>query len=210
MVKAVIFDCFGVLVKSSLIPFGETYFASDTEKQQKLFELDRQANMGQLDYGSFVTQIAELAGISEQEAEEAMDDTPANAPLLDYIQSALKPNYKIGFLSNASDNWLDDLFTTEQQALFDGVVLSYQHGIAKPDPEIYKLAARKLGVKPEACVFVDDIMSYCEGAEAVGMRAILYRFRNLQTAVRGYAMSTYRLNTLVFYKIVTDTEHKAK
>ena len=174
MVKAIIFDCFGVLVKSSLIPFGETYFANDTEKQQKLYELDRQANMGQLDYSSFVAQTAELAGISEQEAEQAMDDTPANEALLDYIQSALKPKYKIGFLSNASDNWLDDLFTTEQQALFDSVVLSYQHGIAKPDPEMYKLAARRLGVETDECIFIDDVQAYCDGAEAVGMQAIRY------------------------------------
>lgn len=36
----------------------------------------------------------------------------------------LKPDYKIGFLSNAGANWLDELFIWQQA--FDEVVLSYQ------------------------------------------------------------------------------------
>ena len=45
----------------------------------------------------------------------------------------------------------------------------------KPQPEIYLLAAERLGVEPEACVFVDDLRENCEGAEAVGMTAIRHR-----------------------------------
>ena len=45
----------------------------------------------------------------------------------------------------------------------------------KPQPEIYRLAAERLGVAPEECVFVDDLRENCEGAEAVGMTAIRHR-----------------------------------
>jgi putative hydrolase of the HAD superfamily len=48
-------------------------------------------------------------------------------------------------------------------------------GLHKPQPEIYRLAARRLGVEPSECLFVDDLRENCEGAEAVGMTAIRHR-----------------------------------
>jgi FMN phosphatase YigB (HAD superfamily) len=45
----------------------------------------------------------------------------------------------------------------------------------KPQPEIYLLAADRLGLAPARCVFVDDLRENCAGAEAVGMTAILHR-----------------------------------
>jgi epoxide hydrolase-like predicted phosphatase len=59
--------------------------------------------------------------------------------------------------------------------LFDTVVISAEVGLHKPQPEIYTLAAERLGVEPQACVFVDDLKENCEGAEAVGMTAIRHR-----------------------------------
>jgi putative hydrolase of the HAD superfamily len=48
-------------------------------------------------------------------------------------------------------------------------------GLHKPEPEIFHLGAERLGVPPEECVFVDDLRENCEGAEAVGMTAVLHR-----------------------------------
>jgi FMN phosphatase YigB (HAD superfamily) len=45
----------------------------------------------------------------------------------------------------------------------------------KPQPEIYRLAAKRLEVDPAECIFVDDLKENCEGAEAVGMTAIRHR-----------------------------------
>ncbi len=58
---------------------------------------------------------------------------------------------------------------------FDAILLSHAEGCRKPEPEIYRRAASRLGVEPEACVFVDDIASNIQGAEAVGMEAVLHR-----------------------------------
>ncbi len=62
----------------------------------------------------------------------------------------------------------------ELEAIFDTVVLSHQVGMRKPDPGIYALAARRLGVPPGACVVVDDLITNVTGAEEAGMRAILH------------------------------------
>ena len=59
--------------------------------------------------------------------------------------------------------------------LFDDVVISAEVKLHKPQLEIYRLAAERLDVKPEGCIFVDDLRENCEGAEAVGMMAIRFR-----------------------------------
>ncbi len=56
----------------------------------------------------------------------------------------------------------------------DGAFLSWRIGVRKPDPEIYRYAADKLGVDPGHCLFVDDVEGNCEGARAVGMQAVRF------------------------------------
>jgi len=55
----------------------------------------------------------------------------------------------------------------------DAVLLSFEAGVAKPDPGIYLEALRALGATPEQAVFVDDQIDYCDGAAAVGVRPFL-------------------------------------
>ena len=45
----------------------------------------------------------------------------------------------------------------------------------KPDPDIFLLAADRIGARTEDCVFVDDFNVNVEGAEAVGMTGILHK-----------------------------------
>jgi HAD superfamily hydrolase (TIGR01509 family) len=59
--------------------------------------------------------------------------------------------------------------------LFDGVVISGEVGLHKPEPEIFHLGAERIGVPPGECAFVDDLRENCDGAAAVGMTPILHR-----------------------------------
>lgn len=57
--------------------------------------------------------------------------------------------------------------------MVDAAVLSSEAGIKKPDPEIFLLAARLLGVEPVECLYVGDGGSdELTGARAVGMRPV--------------------------------------
>jgi putative hydrolase of the HAD superfamily len=56
---------------------------------------------------------------------------------------------------------------------FDDVVLSFEVGLRKPDPEIYREALRRLSAEPARTVFVDDQPEYCDGAAAVGIETFL-------------------------------------
>ena len=58
--------------------------------------------------------------------------------------------------------------------LVDTEVISAEVGLMKPQPEIYLLAAERLGVRPGDCVMVDDLPHHVEAAVAVGMAGILH------------------------------------
>jgi putative hydrolase of the HAD superfamily len=93
-------------------------------------------------------------------------------PMLEILRQAPELGIPTGLISNS---WVMDHYTDEIRELFDVVVISAEVGLHKPQPEIFRLAAEELGLEPQECVFVDDLRENCEGAEAVGMTAVLHR-----------------------------------
>ena len=55
------------------------------------------------------------------------------------------------------------------------MVISGEVGIRKPAPEIYALGAERIGLEPEACVFVDDLAFNLEPAAELGMATVHHR-----------------------------------
>jgi putative hydrolase of the HAD superfamily len=92
------------------------------------------------------------------------------------VVAALRGRYRCTILSNA-DRSLRGRLEGELALhhLFDDIVVSAEVGLAKPQPEIFQLAAERLGLPPAACVFVDDWDKNVEAAQAVGMQAVLHR-----------------------------------
>jgi HAD superfamily hydrolase (TIGR01509 family) len=56
--------------------------------------------------------------------------------------------------------------------MFDAIVSGEDVHKGKPDPEVYLLAAERLGVAPARCIVVEDAVAGIEGARAAGMRSI--------------------------------------
>jgi putative hydrolase of the HAD superfamily len=52
----------------------------------------------------------------------------------------------------------------------------------KPEERIFLLAAQRLGLPPEECVFIDDIQANVDAAEALGMAGVLHRDAAATTA----------------------------
>lgn len=85
----------------------------------------------------------------------------------------LRPRYKVGVLSNATDRLESELRDYHRIGdLFEVIVNSYREGVAKPDARIYKLAAERIGVAPAACVHIDDLAHNVEGAVRAGFRGV--------------------------------------
>ncbi|GAA1348859.1 HAD-IA family hydrolase [Saccharothrix algeriensis] len=101
------------------------------------------------------------------------DDLAASLPPLAAVAGEVRRRgVRTAILSNADGLWSPP---AGWQDLFDLVVTSGEVGLVKPDRRIYLLAARRLGVEPGECVFVDDLAVNVRGAAAAGMVGVHHR-----------------------------------
>lgn len=103
-----------------------------------------------------------------------MFDFVPNPPVVQLVNDLKRLEVRRGVLTNNirefRDLWRSML---DFDDLFDDVVDSHEVGMRKPDPEIYLLSARRLGVDPSRIVFLDDTESNVEAARRVGMTGVL-------------------------------------
>ena len=97
---------------------------------------------------------------------------PGMAELVGQVRGA---GLRTAVLSNIIDGWVDDARTLLAELEFDLVCFSCEVGLRKPNPEIYHLVLRELGVEPHEAIFLDDFPAMVEGGAAVGMTAIAVR-----------------------------------
>ncbi len=174
-VQAIIFDLYGVLAMNGWQAFKAAHFSDRENVWHHIYLLSRQVDAGLAGYDDLVRFTAEQSGESEATVRYQMEHSEPNIELLEYIAAELKGRYKLSILSNSrSDDALNKLFTPEQRALFDDTLLSHHLGLFKPDPRMYLAAAERLGVAPEACLFVDDREHHAAGAQQAGMRPLIY------------------------------------
>lgn len=175
MIKAVIFDCFGVLYIDTSRYFYENHVTNYDKLRPELLSLNKAYDYGLLDQTDLDEAVSDLTGLElEFVSEHIQGLQQRNLALVEYSQS-LREKYKVGMLSNIGLGAMDRFFNlNERQNLFDAVVLSGEEGITKPHPHIYQIMADRLGVKPGDCVMIDDLEDNCAGADAAGMKTIKY------------------------------------
>ena len=84
------------------------------------------------------------------------------------------PGVPTALVSNCSHNTRLIVSRLGLEAEFDAVILSFEVGVMKPDPEIYREALERVGAPdPARSVFVDDQVRYCDGAAAIGLQTFL-------------------------------------
>ena len=175
MIKAIIFDCYGVLLGQG---FWHTYAAAggNVEADKEFLHEQLSAmNSGAQSSDDFDLHIAEQLHISLEkwQSMKYLQELPS-VQLFNFIRTHLKPRFKIGMISNASAGSVERRLSPEQLSLFDVLAISAEIGMLKPQPEIYQYTARKLGVEPDECIFIDDYPEYAKAAQAVGMQGIIY------------------------------------
>lgn len=81
-----------------------------------------------------------------------------------------KRGYKLGLITNTHWRLLDET-KKEFDKYFDVIILSYEHGYAKPHPSIFLAALDMLGIDANNCLHVgDDPIADIQGAKKVGMK----------------------------------------
>jgi epoxide hydrolase-like predicted phosphatase len=86
------------------------------------------------------------------------------------VAQARRQGVRTGLVSNS---WGKERYDRARlDELFDGVVISGEEGIRKPDPAIYALGASRIGLEPGDVVFVDDLPGNLKPARALGMATV--------------------------------------
>ena len=137
----------------------------------------RRLEAGELDEDTFAPLFGPIIGVREDRYEGLVDRLFAGmqpeTAMIEALPRARAAGLKTGLISNS---WGRGRYDRDSFGrLFDAVVISGEVGLYKPQPEIFRLGAERVGLDPAACVFVDDLEENCKGAEAVGMTAVLHR-----------------------------------
>ena len=146
-------------------------FRSDPEARRDL----RAVETGQLDEEEFARRLGARLGVQDTTGlvDRLFARIRPDGEMVGAVKRAKAAGVRTGLLSNSMGAGRYDRASFPE--LFDGVVISGEVGLHKPQPEIFRLGAERIGLSPEECVFVDDLRENCEGAEAVGMTAVLHR-----------------------------------
>jgi putative hydrolase of the HAD superfamily len=146
-------------------------FMTDPEARDLLGDLET----GRIDEAEFEPRFAALLGVERAEGliDRLFAGMVPEPAMLDAVRAARRGGVRTGLLSNSWGQERYDRATLEE--LFDAVVISGEVGMRKPSPEIYSLAAERLGREPERIVFVDDLPGNLKPAREIGMATVLHR-----------------------------------
>jgi putative hydrolase of the HAD superfamily len=132
---------------------------------------------GELTEDDFAERFGELLELEPERRGGLVDrmfgHIRADDEMVEALRRARAQGVRTGLISNSMGEGRYDRSTFPE--LFDGVVISGDEGLHKPEPAIYELGCERVGLAPAECVFVDDLRENCEGAEAIGMTAVLHR-----------------------------------
>ncbi|WP_194791925.1 HAD family hydrolase [Pseudomonas sp. UFMG81] len=112
----------------------------------------------------------------DNHGEQWFADHEVNPHMFELFHEVKAAGVKAAILTNNTVEWetpwrrmvgLDDVT--------DCIIDSCKVGLRKPDPRIFALAARELGVEDQGCVLIDDVEENCEAARAAGWQAIHFR-----------------------------------
>lgn len=115
----------------------------------------------------------------------ALDEWEANVGMVDTemlaVLRAVRRHCTAPVLSNGTTRLRRDLHALDLYDEFDVIFNTAELGVAKPDPAVFELVLRQLGIDAEQALFIDDLEINVEGARAVGLRA--HRHLDRETTV---------------------------
>lgn len=155
----------------------------DDEGLEKFYWTDRHAyDEGKLTGPGFWRKLVRDAGLSlpDSSVEElnrwdARMWTTYDPAMLAWQRKLKRAGVLTAILSNMGDSVLENVEREfDWLRSFDALIWSYQLGVAKPDPAIYRHALKQLGVAAGEALFIDDKPANVEAARALGMAALVY------------------------------------
>lgn len=185
MIKAVIFDLGGVLLRTMDPAPREALSQRYGLGLKQLFQIIFASESSQEAERGLKTDLAHWTWALD-EIGVALDDRPEfirqwwagdrmDYKLLDFIGS-LRPGRRTGLLSNAWLGTRDNItkYWGSLEPYFDEILYSAEIGLRKPDPKIFHHLLKRLDARPEEAIFVDDFSENIKAAQELGLHAIQF------------------------------------
>ena len=170
MVKAVIFDYFGVISSDDYWKFVR----HNRDRASEFRDYASAVNNGEMHWSDFIDKVAQATGTDVDRVNELYESERID-PRVVHLIAELHTQYKTGLITNANHEFIDDiLHKNNLKSLFDAVVVSSRLGYSKPDPRIFRDALTKLGVAAEETVYFDDLAMHVDAAKNLGINAFVY------------------------------------
>lgn len=180
MLKYIIFDYAGVLTPTTdnykfALKYADEFNLSPVELLDITYVDWDKALIAEVSPQSYWQNIASKLNCDPNELKSKIIETfPIDNRVVDYIDE-IKSQYTICMLSNQIEDWLEpEIDKHGLRSRFEHYFNSYQLGLAKPDPRIFKKVLETLKCDPSECLFTDDNTTNIEIARSLGMNALVF------------------------------------
>ena len=194
MIKVIVFDVGGVLIRDPeeiiFNMMSDILKLPIIEIKNKLNNLVHDLTVGMISLSIFYERLnlifPKLNGI-DYFSKFKNNDFHINKKLFILIDKLRKKGYKTAILSNSVISLSNYNRELNLYNGFDPIILSEEIGLAKPDKRIYEYLLKKIDLKPEEVVFIDDRKENIESAKNLGIKTILYNYElNLEEKLKDF------------------------
>lgn len=186
MIQNLVFDMGQVLIRWQPRQFTAKYGFAEADEALLVQELFQSVEWVRLDRGTIseAEAAARVCGRLPQRLHGAVEEIVFSwwrRPLVpvegmaELLRELKENGYGIYLLSNASLALRRYFPRIPGAECFDGLVVSAEERLLKPQHEIYEVLLRRYSLSPESCFFVDDLPANVEGAQNVGMQGAVFR-----------------------------------
>ncbi len=183
--KNLVFDMGGVLVKTDLAAYTGRYVQSEADRALLEREVFRSVEWIALDRGT-ITDTEAAASICRRLPERLHFAVPEllagwhGEPLppdemCGLVRELKEKGFSLYLLSNTSAKFHQFRVNIPALRWFDGVFISADCHLLKPEAEIYRRFFAFFGLQPDQCLFIDDSPANVEAGVRAGMAGIVYQ-----------------------------------
>ena len=180
-ISGIFFDLGNVLVELDYQKFsaGLTSLTGKTMEELRPAFTDGlvgRYELGLCEEGEFISTLCSKIGVEKNDFLKVWSSIFVGRLLIpEDVLLDLSRKYRLWIISNTNRMHFDHIRAHYGfLEFFEGLVLSYEVGTAKPDPAIFKIALQSAGLRPGEALFVDDQPVNVEAARKIGIDAIQF------------------------------------
>ena len=186
MITDIIFDWGGVLALadnphaakiiaiSSKYGYAEEEFVKWIGKSEDLFSTTPNSD-------EYFEKVNEKFHVNKKELTDALNSAHATE-VLQIAKKVKQAGYRVHLLSNQMAFRTKYIRSHNDLTFFDNLFFSNEVGLMKPQKEFYQYALKKIGAKPENCLFIDDKEKNVEAAKKLGINS--FQFKNKEQMLK--------------------------